>query len=334
MVVTGRWYLCSMAGRDLKQLFRAYRDGDELAFRRAAQTLIEEAEANQHLALARDLKQILAGGGQITLSDTVMVPPPPMDREGEWPLAEVRHPEHYFADLILRKQTQDQLAEIAEEVRHWDELEKHGVPRRRRILLYGPPGCGKSSAAHALAAELGWPLITVRVEAVISSYLGETATNLHRVFDYARAGTWVVLFDEFDALGRARDDPTEHGEIKRVVSAFLQLLDSFRGSSLIVAATNHEQMLDPALWRRFDEVVEFPKPTVPQIRQLLKMRLRMVDRQPLGLEAASSALKGLPHSAVEKAAWDARRFALIDGRDRMNRGDLERAVAAAVSRPW
>lgn len=323
-----------MAGRDLKQLFRAYRDGDELAFRRAAQTLIEEAEANQHLALARDLKQILAGGGQTTLSETVMVPTPPMDREGEWPLAEVRHPEHYFADLVLRQATQGQLGELAAEVRHWDLLQKHGVPMRRRILFYGPPGCGKSSAAHALAAELGWPLITVRVDAVISSYLGETATNLHRVFDYARSGTWVVLFDEFDALGRARDDPTEHGEIKRVVSAFLQLLDAFRGSSLIIAATNHESMLDPALWRRFDEVVEFPKPTVPQIRQLLKLRLRLTDRQQLGIEAAASSLKGLPHAAVEKAAWDARRYPIVEGRERITRSDLSRAVAAAKARPW
>lgn len=323
-----------MAGRDLKQLFRAYRDGDELAFRRAAQTLIEEAEANQHLALARDLKQILAGGGQTLLSETVMIPTPPMDREGEWPLAEVRHPEHYFADLVLRRSTQEQLRDLVAEIRHWDLLEKHGVPLRRRILLYGPPGCGKSSAAHALASELGWPLITVRVEAVISSYLGETATNLHRVFDYARSGTWVVAFDEFDALGRARDDPTEHGEIKRVVSAFLQLLDVFRGSSLIVAATNHERMLDPALWRRFDEVIEFPKPTIPQIRQLLKLRLRLANRQQIGIEAASRSLKGLPHSAVEKAAWDARRYAIMDGREQITRADLTHATAAAKARPW
>ena len=323
-----------MAGRDLKQLFRAYTDGDELAFRRAAQTLIEEAEANQHLALARDLKQILAGGGQTTLSETVMVPSPPMDREGEWPLAEVRHPEHYFADLVLRKTTKDQLGELAGEVRHWPLLQQHGIPTRRRILFYGPPGCGKTSGAHAVAAELGWPLVTVRVEAVISSFLGETASNLHRIFDYARSGSWVVLFDEFDALGRARDDPTEHGEIKRVVSAFLQLLDSFRGSSLVIAATNHERMLDPALWRRFDEVIEFPKPTVPQIRELLKLRLRTSGRQQLGIENVASSLRGLPHAAVEKVAWDARRFAVLDGRDRPTRADMTRAVSSTKSRPW
>ncbi len=323
-----------MAGRELKQLFRAYRDGDELAFRRAAQELIEEAEANRHLALARDLKQILAGGGQGQLSETVLVPSPPMDREGEWPLAEVRHPEHYFGDLVLRKQTLDQLQDLVSEVRLWDALAKHGIPPRRRLLLYGPPGCGKSSAAHAIAAELAWPLVTVRVDTVVSSYLGETASNLHRVFDYARAGTWVVLFDEFDALGRARDDPTEHGEIKRVVSAFLQLLDAFRGSSLIVAATNHQSMLDPALWRRFDEVVELPKPTVAQIRQLLKLRLRPTTRRQLSLDAPASTLRGLPHAAVEKVAWDARRLALAANRDHIVRADIEKAVAAAKSRPW
>jgi len=102
--------------------------------------------------------------------------------------------------------------------------------------------------------------VVVRLDAVISSYLGQTATNLRRILEYANAAPWVVLFDEFDALGRVRDDPTEHGEIKRVVNAFLQMLDGYQGPSLLLAATNHEGLLDPALWRRFDAVVHSQRP--------------------------------------------------------------------------
>ena len=119
------------------------------------------------------------------------------------------------------------------------------MPRRNRVIFCGPPGCGKTSAAEALAAELGVPLVVVRLDAIVSSYLGQTAGNLRRIFDYASTARWVVLFDEFDALGRERSDPSEHGEIKRVVNSFLQLLDSYTGPGLLVAATNHEETLDP-----------------------------------------------------------------------------------------
>ena len=165
-------------------------------------------------------------------------------------------------------------------------------------------------------------------------YVGETSKNLHRIFDYARSGSWVLLFDEFDALGKARDDPTEHGEIKRVITAFLQMLDGFRGSSLLIAATNHERLLDSALWRRFDEVVEFPRPTVHQLRKLLRLRLRSVAHPGIDVEAAAHHLKGLPYAAGEKAAWDARRSAILAGRSAVTPADIARAIEGVRARPW
>lgn len=323
-----------MAGRELKQLFRAYREGDELAFRRAAQEIIDEEEAKQHVALARDLRRILVAGASTPIGEGVQLPAPPMDREGEWPLADVRHAERTFADLVLKGDLVERLEVLVDEFRRWPELERHGIPRRQRILLYGPPGCGKTSAAEAIAHEAGLPLMVVRLDAVVSSYLGETASNLHRIFDYARSGSWVILFDEFDALGKARDDPSEHGEIKRVITAFLQLLDGFRGQSLLLAATNHERLLDSALWRRFDEVLEFPKPTVHQTRKLLRQALRPVASRGLDIDAAAGQLRGLPHAAAEKVAWDARRFALLASHDHVGPAELDRAIAEARSRPW
>lgn len=323
-----------MAGRELKQLFRAYREGDELSFRRAAQEIIAEEEAKNHLALARDLRRIMVGGIDTPLADMVTLPTPPTDREGEWQLAELRRPERSFADLVLSDVAMGRLTAIAAEVSKWDLLDLHGLPRRQRLLFYGPPGCGKTSAAEALASELGWPLVIVRIDAVVSSYLGETASNLRRIFQYAASGSWIVLFDEFDALGKARDDPNEHGEIKRVVTAFLQMLDGFRGSSLLIAATNHEMLLDSALWRRFDEVIEFRRPSVHEIRKLLRHRLRAARHEGLQIEKAATRLRGLPHSAVEKVAWDARRAALLAGLDAVDDEQLQNAINDVLERPW
>jgi SpoVK/Ycf46/Vps4 family AAA+-type ATPase len=257
-----------------------------------------------------------------------------MDREGEWPLAEIRHPGRVMDDLVLNGSVLEQLRSVAEEMPRWDQLDRHGIPRRQRLLFYGPAGCGKTSAAEALAAELGLPLLIVRLDAVVSSYLGETASNLHRIFDYASNGSWILLFDEFDALGKARDDPTEHGEIKRVITAFLQMLDGFRGPSLLIAATNHERLLDPALWRRFDEVVQFAKPTVHQARALLRRRLRVLHHRGIDVDIAAGRLRGLPHAAIEKVAWDAARYAVLDHRETVTQGDVARAVETVRSRPW
>ena len=165
-----------MAGRELKQLFQAYREGDELAFRRAAQEIIDEEEAKHHLALARDLRRIIAGGATAAIAEGVTLPPPPMDREGEWPLAEIRHPSRLIGDLVLSGEMIERLRSLADEFRRWGDLDRHGVPRRQRLLFYGPPGCGKTSVAEAVAAELGLPLLVVRLDAVVSSYLGETAS--------------------------------------------------------------------------------------------------------------------------------------------------------------
>lgn len=323
-----------MAGRELKALFRAFKEGDELAFRRAALQIIEEEESKQHLALARDLRRLVSGSADVTIAEAVQLPPPPSDREGQWALAEVRVPTGHLEELVLPGRLEEQLRSLAHEFAVWEQLDDFGLPRRQRVLFYGPPGCGKTSAAEGLAAELGLPLLLVRLDAVVSSLLGETASNLRRVFDYASSGSWVVLFDEFDALGKSRDDSLEHGEIKRVLNAFLQMLDSFRGRSLLIAATNHEHLLDAALWRRFDEAVQFPRPTTHQIRRLLRMRLPGNRRRGVDIDAVASRLKGLPHAAAEKAAWDALRYAVIDGRSQASSEDMERAVEGVTGRPW
>src|SRR5690625_1460526 len=153
-----------VAGRQLKEIIRAFHARDELAFRRAAQEIIEEEQAKHHNALARDLQKLLvAGGDQVDSGATIIVPAPPKDREGEWELGEAHEPNRLLDDLILHKSLAAALGDIVEEVRHWPTLDAAGIPRRQRLLLQGPPGCGKTTAAEALASELGRPLLVVRL---------------------------------------------------------------------------------------------------------------------------------------------------------------------------
>lgn len=322
------------AGRHLKTLFRAFHTRDELTFRRVAMEIIEEEQAKHHYALARDLQKLLAAGGSLDTGATVVLPEPPKDREGEWPLAEVRTPERLIKDLVLSPQVSVLLGQLVNEVNRWSELDAAGIPRRQRLLFQGPPGCGKTSAAEALATELGRPFILIRLDAVVSSYLGETASNLRRIFDYVNQAPFVVLFDEFDALGRSRDDASEHGEMKRIVTAFLQMIDTYRGPSMLLAATNHPGLVDAAIWRRFDEVLNFRLPTVHELRRLLRLRLRPAPHRGVDIDKTASALKGLPHAAAEKLAADARRLALLRGHTEVLSEDVQEAVAAVTARPW
>lgn len=190
----------------------------------------------------------------------------------------------------------------------------------------GPPGCGKTLCARIISNELGLPLLYTRFDAIVSSYLGETATNLRKVFTYASSGHWLLLFDEFDAIGKRRDDENEHGELKRVVNSFLQLLDGFSAPSLVVAATNHEQLLDPALWRRFDEIVTFPRPSVREIEQLVSMKLKNFPTTDLKMHALAASLRGMSHADIERVCFDAIKACVIDGKDTLTQSEFTAAL--------
>jgi SpoVK/Ycf46/Vps4 family AAA+-type ATPase len=322
-----------MAGKDLKDLIAAYGRRDDLLFRRAAQALISEEEAKRHTTLARELSRLLASSSSITMFDGPELTEPPVDRETSAPLATVRRPERRLDALVLSDSVTRTFEEFIAEVRHWPELDSLGLPRRNRLLLYGPPGCGKTSAVEALATSLGRPLVTARVDALMSSYLGETASNLRKLFEYADTDAFVVFLDEFDSLGKLRDDASDHGELRRVVNAVLQLIDSYAGPSIIVAATNHPEILDAALWRRFDLVEELPLPNTEEIRRVLVHVLR--GRVGLeGLHEMAAALVGLPHAAAEFAGHAALRRAVMSGLREVPPGILKLAVADTVARRW
>ena len=303
-------------GRLLRQLIRAGAQRDNSAFREAAERVISDERAKNHHLLANDLERILYGEDSKAPSNPRRTYQIPKDGERGLELLSVRVPVRDLKDIVLSDGNKATIEEVLLEQNRTDLLSGYGLKPIQRLLFYGPPGCGKTSTAEVLATELGIELVTVRFDAVVSSFLGETSANLRKVFDFLSAGRFVGLFDEFDAIGKEREDSAEHGELRRVVNAFLQLLDSYRGQSILIAATNHERLLDRALWRRFDEVLLLDKPSPAQLKQVFSAKLRGVRHElPLEDDAFIAGFAGFAHADVERVLIRAIKAMILKGRE-------------------
>jgi len=287
------------SGKLLRQLIKSGSDGNLEAFRSVSEEVIREERAKQHHLLANDLEKILYGRplphrhiGEKSV---------PLDKERGLPLLAMKEPTRRLEDVVLSTDNRSQFDEILAEYHHEDLLRSYGMEPADKLLFCGPPGCGKTLTAEILASELGRPLAIVRIDSVVSSYLGETAANLRKVFDFASTMPMVMLFDEFDAVAKERSDSAEHGELKRVVNAVLQMMDAYHGQSILIAATNHEGILDSAVWRRFEEVIVFDLPNTEQILSLMEIKLRGVRRD---FDLQSTKLVGLfknmSHADIER----------------------------------
>lgn len=301
-----------MNGDFLRKLFAAHVEGDDAGFRIAAKEIIDEEYRRKHSVLARELERLLGNGKNSTSTERTQFLSllgnnghSPRDRDRGAVLVELTDPNRQLSDLVLSEGTRQALERVVEEQRRAELLRSHGLRPSGKVLFCGPPGCGKTVAAEAIAKEVYLPLAVVRFDAVISSYLGETASNLRKVFEFARSRPMVMLFDEFDAIGKRRTDPDEHGEIKRVVNSFLQMLDGFHGETLTIAATNHQGLLDRALWRRFDDIVFFALPSEKEIEKLLIDRLRQIKLSAnVRIPSVARTLLGLAHADVERLAGE------------------------------
>lgn len=326
-------------GEILRKLFQSFSRNEREAFYVAAKELIEEERSKNHLLLASDLEKALRNGNGHVSKHLVsnpapwhQFPEPPKDKETGLPLLEVRRFDLTWEHIILSRTIFDTLNEVVLENRKQDILSAYGLSPKNKLLFCGPPGCGKTQTAKVLASVMALPLVYVNLTAVFSSYLGETATNVQKIFTYVEQDEWVVLFDEFDAIARDRNTPNEHGEVKRLVNSLLQLIDTTTSQSLFIAATNHENLLDSAVWRRFDEVILFKPPTLDLRIALLKRYLAAIRYPGIDLTPFATQIENATGADVERICADAIKMVILRGDDVLTVDDLEMAIGRYLQR--
>lgn len=267
-------------------------------FRKAAEALCAEERAKQHTVLATKIEEMLKNSHRPISKENT--PAPSIVRGGinEQNLFSEKIPRKRLDHLILPNQVRTTCQDLVNEQTRSDLLQSYGVEPRNKLLLIGPPGNGKTSLAEAVAEALMIPLLTVRYESVIGSYLGETASRLSKLFEYAKTRECVLFFDEFETLGKERGDTHETGEIKRVVSSLLMQIDDLPSYVIAIAATNHDSLLDKAAWRRFQVRLEIPKPTRSNLEEYYRLFEKERDFK-FGLQASTLAKKTLGISYAE-----------------------------------
>lgn len=319
----------------IKQLILSFSNKDNESFELAAREYIEREKRKKHTIVAKELEKALYNNNGVPASqrrfkDTM---PIPRDTEKGFPLLEMQHFDKSFDSLILSEEIKGQLERIIREFKDADILATYNLQYKKKILLCGKPGTGKTFSAQIMSSVLNIPLVYIRFDTIISSYLGETAGNLRKVFDYIEKGTWVVLFDEFDIIGKNRDDNHEHGEIKRVVNNFLQMLDNFKGDSIIFAVTNHQNILDPAIWRRFDDVVYYELPDNKTRKQLFDIYLKPIKRDSdIDLLKVAKKTDGLSHADIRMITEEAMKTAIINSSNSLSMKDINAAVDKFIRR--
>jgi SpoVK/Ycf46/Vps4 family AAA+-type ATPase len=310
----------------LKLLLQSHSEGDESSFRKAALQLAAAESTAGHVRVAEEIRAIIA-----------KMPPTSTRKQGHiidiaaprGDLADILeggHRDERLRDIVLRDDARETLLRVISENRSRGRLERFGVSPRRRLLFHGAPGCGKTLAAAVLAGEMGLPLMTVRFDALFSRFLGATAVQLRAIFAEMPRRPGVYLFDEFDSVAKARGDSQDVGEMNRVVTAFLQLVDADVSGSILVAATNHVELLDRAVFRRFDVIVPFDKPTREQISDLLKLRLSTVGLSKEAAERLAERAEGSSFADVARACDDAVRTMALDEREEISEHDVASAL--------
>ncbi len=241
-------------------------------------------------------------------------------------LLNVAYPANRLVDMVLDDRASSQLQRIIKEQRMLARIKEYGLSPRRKLLLVGPPGTGKTMTASVLAGELGIPLFSVRLDSLITKFMGETAAKLRQVFDAIADLRGVYFFDEFDAIGSQRGATNDVGEIRRVLNSFLQMIEHDQSNSLIIAATNHPEALDHALFRRFDDVVEYRLPTSSQALDLIRARLGSFSPKPFKKDGLAEQAEGLSYAEICRAVDDSIKEAIMHDQAKVQRATLEHAL--------
>lgn len=322
-----------MATNDqLKSLVKSHADGDDPHFYAVAMQVAAGAARAGKSKFAQELRDLVndlreRAGARERIASIVPVVQP----KGELgSLLNVSYPDARLGDLVLSDLLEERLKHLLLEQRQREVLARHGLTPARRLLLTGPPGTGKTSTARVVAGELGLPLFAIRLDTILTKFMGETAAKLRLVFDALSETKGVYLFDEVDALGGDRAAQNDVGEIRRVLNSFLQFLEEDTSESIIIAATNHPQLLDNALFRRFDTVMDFSLPDDAGVAAVIKNRLASFQIGNLSWNKIVPAARGLSHAEIATAAENAAKRTVLDGRTRIRTDEM---IAALEERP-
>ena len=315
-------------GELMKKLIASYgRDED---FRAVAEQIILEEEQKNNRVLARSLRRTLENAptgpsGPRALAPLIAFPDAGQD------FVERVEPTRLYRDVTMTGTNAQVLAGLMKEFRRADEIRRSGLPVRSKLLFCGPPGCGKTLTAEVFAGELALPLFVVKLDRLISSYLGETASNIRKIFEFARKQPCVLFLDEFDALARSRDDANEHNELRRVVNSLLVFIDRIQPKGFLIAATNLDRSLDSAVWRRFDEVLWLEKPDQELVEHFLAMKFKNLEVafDPL---ARASQLVGYSYAELDRICIQAIKAAIIEGHRQIRADDFSAAIADEARR--
>ncbi|HVX35868.1 MAG TPA: ATP-binding protein [Hyphomicrobium sp.] len=318
----------------LKRIVRAIADGSQRDLERLAELVVESERRTGHVKLANQLDAILKkprlvknGKAAPIEGDRSMKELPLSRRHGEL-LATIIPRDALEHHMVLPAEIEERFSRIEREYAARERLGAYGLRNRKTVLLYGPPGCGKSLGAKRLAWNTGLPLLKVRFDALLSSYFGESAANLRAVFEAAKERPCVLLLDECDFIARSRGDAKDIGEASRIVNSLLQLMEEYDAPGLLVATTNVKTSLDSALFRRFDDVFLIPPPGPNEIHKLLSVSLSAVkhaDR--IDWDKLIKQLNGASATMTVKAAQDAAKAAVLRGEKIVTEPLLEKAIA-------
>lgn len=312
----------------VEKLIMAHCSGNEQLFSEALNNLVSDEEKKGNTPTASRLRRayenkkknetldqdMMASGSSASFFESGVTMAAPRDKDSLLELYEIVRPEVSFEDVVLPENQKGIFSQIILEQKNAVELLKHSMTPINRVLLCGPPGCGKTMTAYALANTLSLPVAYVRLDGLVSSYLGQTSTNLRKVFDAVRNQRIVLFLDEFDAIAKKRDDSNELGELKRVVTTLLQNFDNMPANVLLIAATNHEHLLDPAIWRRFNVTITLE---LPNEKQRISMIQKWIDKYDIQGKVSAKSLakvtKGLSGAGIEELMTSAAKKALING---------------------
>ena len=294
----------------VERLINALRLQEKQKEAAALEELLRSSESEVLLKPSRVVQSAAAFPGEVLTARAA----PPVDKETAAPLAEIHFPSPKVQPPVLDGSLSAAIERLVEEWAHVETLTKMGAAPPRTCMLFGKPGTGKTLLAYFIGDRLGMPIVLARLDGLISSFLGTTARNIGSLFDFANRYRCILLLDEFDAMAKLRDDPQEVGEIKRVVNTLLQNIDKRTTLGFTIAVTNHESLLDPAVWRRFEVRIHVPLPELAERERILEQYLRPLPIGPAEIRFLSWITRGMTGSDLENLARSLKRFTAIHGK--------------------